>query len=165
MNIEERTHLGRSTADLPITYRGVVFPWHCDHTGHMNAMAYAGRFDEASWQLLSLFGLTSHYFRKYQRIVATVQQETTFNRELSPGDLIEIRSRMLEIRETALRVYHEMLHIETNETVAVSTSTEAHLDGATRKPCPLPPEIQRRSPHDGATASPRALEFGFPGQW
>jgi acyl-CoA thioester hydrolase len=128
-------------------------------------MWYASRFEDASWQLLSLFGLTTSYFRSHNRLMATVQQETKFNRELSAGDLIEIRSRMLEIRENALRVCHEMLHTETNETVAVSILTEAHLDSSTRKPCPLPPEIQRRAPRDNANTTPRALEFALPGQW
>jgi acyl-CoA thioester hydrolase len=25
-----------------ITYRGAVYPWHCDHRGHMNVMWYVG---------------------------------------------------------------------------------------------------------------------------
>jgi hypothetical protein len=44
--------------DLPITYRGVVYPWQCDHMGHMNVMWYVGKFDEATWQSLSMLGLT-----------------------------------------------------------------------------------------------------------
>jgi len=56
-------------------------------------------------------------------------------------------------------------HTETNEPVAVSTLTEAHLDSSTRKPCPLPTEIQRRSQRDSARTAPRALEFALPGQW
>ncbi|MDP3760216.1 MAG: hypothetical protein Q8R01_06840 [Ramlibacter sp.] len=24
-------------AEAGITYRGAVYPWHCDHVGHMNA--------------------------------------------------------------------------------------------------------------------------------
>ena len=28
------------------TYRGAVYPWHCDHVGHMNVMWYVGKFDE-----------------------------------------------------------------------------------------------------------------------
>jgi acyl-CoA thioesterase FadM len=31
------------------TYRGTVYPWHCDHIGHMNVMWYVGKFDEATW--------------------------------------------------------------------------------------------------------------------
>ena len=27
--------------DLPITYRGVVYPWQCDHMGHMNVFFHA----------------------------------------------------------------------------------------------------------------------------
>jgi acyl-CoA thioesterase FadM len=27
----------------------VVYPWHCDHMGHMNVMWYVGKFDEATW--------------------------------------------------------------------------------------------------------------------
>jgi acyl-CoA thioesterase FadM len=26
------------------TYRGAVYPWHCDHMGHMNVMWYVGKF-------------------------------------------------------------------------------------------------------------------------
>lgn len=156
---------GGGDADLSTTYRGVVHATHCNHLGHMTVMWFASKFDDASWQLLNLFGLTTSYFRSHNRLMATLQQETTFNGELAAGDLIEIRSRMLEIRENTLRVYHEMRHLESNETVAVNTSTEAHLDGSTRKACPLPPEIRRRSPAVEATTGLRALEFGLPGQW
>lgn len=31
------------------TYRGTVYPWQCDHVGHMNIMWYVGKFDEANW--------------------------------------------------------------------------------------------------------------------
>jgi len=23
-------------SEMPITYRGTVYPWHCDHMGHIN---------------------------------------------------------------------------------------------------------------------------------
>jgi len=38
----------RMCREEPITYRGLVYPWHCDHMGHMNVMWYTGKFDEAS---------------------------------------------------------------------------------------------------------------------
>ena len=40
------------------TYRGTVYPWHCDHMGHMNVMWYVGKFDEATWNLFALLGLS-----------------------------------------------------------------------------------------------------------
>ena len=39
------------------TYRGTVYPWQCDHVGHMNVMWYVGQFDEANWNLLARIGL------------------------------------------------------------------------------------------------------------
>lgn len=50
-----------------ITYRGTVYPWHCDHVGHMNVMWYVGKFDEATWQLFNAVGLTPHFLRTARR--------------------------------------------------------------------------------------------------
>ena len=41
------------------TYRGAVYPWHCDHMGHMNVMWYVGKFDEATWNLFATLGVTT----------------------------------------------------------------------------------------------------------
>jgi hypothetical protein len=46
-----------------VTYRGTVYPWHCDHMGHMNVMWYMGKFDEAVWNLFLEVGLTPSYLR------------------------------------------------------------------------------------------------------
>ena len=43
---------------LNLTYRGVVYPWHCDHMGHMNVMWYVGKFDEGTWQFMAAIGAT-----------------------------------------------------------------------------------------------------------
>lgn len=65
-----------------ITYRGTIYPQHCDHMGHMNVMWYAGKFDEASWSLLSQIGLTRTFLQQHERGLAAVQQNTTYRREL-----------------------------------------------------------------------------------
>ena len=49
------------------TYRGVVYPWHCDQMGHMNVMWYTGKFDEASWNLFAQIGITPSYLRERHR--------------------------------------------------------------------------------------------------
>jgi len=43
---------------LLLTSRSVVYPWQCDHMGHMNVMWYTGEFDEATWPLLAHIGIT-----------------------------------------------------------------------------------------------------------
>ena len=35
--------------EFHVTYRGTVYPWHCDHIGHMNVMWYSGKFDD-NWK-------------------------------------------------------------------------------------------------------------------
>ena len=49
---------------LDVTYRGTVYPWHCDHMGHMNVMWYVGKFDEATWHLFSSIGFTPEHLRE-----------------------------------------------------------------------------------------------------
>jgi acyl-CoA thioester hydrolase len=57
-----------------MTYRGCVYPWQCDHVGHMNIMWYVGKFDEANWNLLAAVGITPSYMRRENRGMAAVQQ-------------------------------------------------------------------------------------------
>ena len=51
--------IARVEAAMIETYRGVVYPWHCDHMGHMNVMWYVGKFDEATWNLFAQVGVTA----------------------------------------------------------------------------------------------------------
>jgi len=130
--------------DLPITYRGTVYPWQCDHVGHMNVMWYAGKFDEATWQYFATFGLTPSFLREQGRGMAAVQQNITYKRELRPGDVVTIRSGVLEIREKAIRFFHEMRNDETGEIAATTEMSAVHLDTVRRKSCPFPEQVVER---------------------
>ena len=72
--------------DLVETYRGMVYPWHCDHMGHMNVMWYVGKFDEATWNLFAAVGITTAFLKENRRGMAAVQQNITYRRELIAGD-------------------------------------------------------------------------------
>jgi len=80
-----------------LTYRGTVYPWHCDHVGHMNNMWFAGKFDEASWNLLLQIGITPTYLRESEKGMAAVEQITTFRRELLAGDSVEVHTQLIEV--------------------------------------------------------------------
>jgi len=62
------------------TYRGVVYPWHCDHVGHMNVMHYVGKFDEATWFLLNRIGLTRTFLATNGRGMAASSSTRNINR-------------------------------------------------------------------------------------
>lgn len=124
-----------------LTYKGTVYPWHCDHVGHMNVMWYTGKFDEATWNLFAELGITPSYLREQKRGMVAVQQTNAYKQELLAGDVIEIRSQVLEVRDKVIRFKHEMRNIETNTVAATSEFTAVHLDRQARKSCLFPPAI------------------------
>ena len=125
-----------------LTYRGTIYPWHCDHMGHMNVMWYVGKFDEATWHLFAQIGLTPSYLRESGRGMAAVQQNISYKRELLAGDIIEVRSRILELREKVLRFAHDMINVESGEIAASCELTGVHLDSAARKSIAFEDKVQ-----------------------
>lgn len=123
------------------TYRGTVYPWQCDHVGHMNIMWYVGKFDEANWNLFARLGLTPSYLRSSGRGMAAVQQNITYKRELLAGDIVEIRSHLLEIRDKSI-FRHDMTNAETREIAAFCEITGLHMDRGLRKSVPFTEAIR-----------------------
>ena len=129
---------------LELTYRGAVYPWHCDHMGHMNVMWYTGKFDEASWSLLAQIGLTREFFQQQRQGMAALQQNITYKRELRAGDIVSIRSGILDVEEKILRIFHEMQNEETREIAAFSTITGVYMDTTVRRSLRIPEEVADR---------------------
>jgi acyl-CoA thioester hydrolase len=124
-----------------ITYRGTVYPWHCDHVGHMNVMWYVGKFDEATWNLFQRLGITASYLRDNQRGMAAVDQHIQYKRELKAGDVVTVRSKVLELHERKILFRHEMQNDGTGEMAAVTTLLGVHMDTHARKACDFPPAL------------------------
>jgi acyl-CoA thioester hydrolase len=131
--------------EFTVTYRGTVYPWHCDHMGHMNVMWYVGKFDEATWQLLNSIGLSPTRLRNERIGMAAVEQRLEYKRELHAGDLVTIRSSIEEVREKSLVLVHEMINQEKEELAARTVITGVCMDLTTRKARPLPTDIRERS--------------------
>ena len=144
-----------------ITYRGTVYPWHCDHMGHMNVMWYVGKFDEASWNLLASVGLTPAYLRDSNRCMVAAEQHLAYKKELLAGDTVFVRSKVLEVRDKVILFAHEMVNGQTLEVAATSHYTVVHIDRWTRKACPLPVNDSLRSEGNGTEkAAANAVSLG-----
>lgn len=124
-----------------LTYRGTVYPWHCDHVGHMNVMWYVGKFDEATWHLFNTIGLTPNYLKENRRGMAAVDQQISYLRELHAGAVVSVHSSVVEIVEKRITFSHEMRNDETGEVAAHTTLKAVHLDAELRKACAFAPEI------------------------
>jgi acyl-CoA thioester hydrolase len=131
--------------DLVETYRGAIYPWHCDHMGHMNVMWYVGKFDEATWNLFAEMGVTAAFLKEHHRGMAAVQQNITYKREMLVGSTVAVRSAFLEVRDKVARFVHEMRNAHTGEISAVCVLTGVHMDARSRKSVPFPPDILERA--------------------
>lgn len=116
-----------------LTYRGTVYPWHCDQMGHMNVMWYVGKFDEATWQLFNAIGLGPASLAASGRGMAAVDQKISYAREVKAGAVVSISSVMEEVHARKIRFAHEMRNDETGDLVASTTILGVHMDTLTRR--------------------------------
>ena len=128
-----------------VTYRGSVYPSHCDHMGHMNVSFYVAKFDEATWQLFAAMGLTGARLRDEKLGMAGVEQHIEYKRELFPGDVVTVTSTILEVKDKVLRFAHEMRNDVTGEVAAKMVVVAVHLDATARKARALPSDVRDRA--------------------
>ena len=117
---------------------------------------YVGKFDEANWNHLARVGLTPSYLRTEERGIAAVQQNITYKRELLAGDIVEVRSRLLEIRDKSIRFRHDMRNAETGEIAASCEITAVHLDRQARKAVAFTDGVRSIAETQLAAAEPAA---------
>lgn len=125
-----------------LTYRGVVYPWHCDHMGHMNVMWYTGKFDEATWALFAQLGLTPAALRDGGRGMVAADQHIQYSSELLAGDLLSVHTRVLAVGSKSIRFRHEMRREPDGRLAAVSTLVGVHIDTRLRQSLPLPGRVR-----------------------
>jgi acyl-CoA thioester hydrolase len=127
--------------EIGITFRGMVRQSDCDHMGHMNVMWYIGKFDEATWNLAAMMGMTSQYMKDAKRGMDAVDQRIAYRREALAGDVLIVRTAILELRPKSVRFVHEMFRGEGGDHLATLVVVGVHLDTAARKSVQFEPGI------------------------
>ena len=127
------------------TFRGGVFPWEIDIMGHMNVRYYTAKYDDATLQFFGAVGLTVTYFREQDRGMAAVQQNTTYARELMAGDLVAIKTAVIDIGERKLTFRHCMTECLTGDVASTCEITGVHIDRTKRRSTPFPISIREAS--------------------
>ncbi len=128
-------------SSLGITYRGAVHQWHCDFMGHMNVMWFVGKFDEATWNLAAMMGLTAQYLKDAKRGMAAVEHRIAYRREALSGDVLTIRSAVVEVKPKSVRFVHEMRRGDAGDHLATMMVTAVHIDIVARKAIAFEPHI------------------------
>lgn len=126
------------------TFRGVVYPWHCDHLGHMTVMHYVGMFDQAAWHLFSAMGITWESMRREERGFVDVKHETEYRAEQRAGSLIVVESALTRIGNSSMTGLHRMKNTETGVIAATSAATCVYFDLEARTKLPLTDELKER---------------------
>ncbi len=125
------------------TYRAMVYPWHCDHQGHMNTMHYVGMFDAAFWQHLSAMGFTRAYLAANHTGFVDVKDTIEYKAEVPVGARIVIESGLLKVGRSSITALHVMRDSDTGETAATSEKITVYFDLAARQSAPLPDDMRQ----------------------
>ena len=126
------------------TFRSMVYPWHCDHQGHMNTMHYVGMFDTAFWHHLSALGFTREHMDKRGTGFFDVKDTIEYHAEQGPGALVAIESGLLRVGRTSIVAFHRMRNSETGEIAATSEKVTVYASLAGRTKVPLPDALRPR---------------------
>lgn len=124
------------------THRAVVFPWHCDHLGHMNVRWYGHFFDDAGFHLWSQIGL-SHATLKDRGVVTVIASiKTDFRHEARAGELLLVKSAFTRLGTKSLTMRQQMINAENGTLIATQEVVEVFFDTESRAATEMPNEIR-----------------------
>jgi acyl-CoA thioester hydrolase len=124
------------------TYRSVVFPWHCDHFGHMNARYYAHHFDDASFHLWAISGISHRDLKTRGVSVVTARSTIDFIHEMSSGDLLVVKSGFTAAGNKSVKFASNMYNADTDVLCATQRAVEVFFDETTRRSTTMPDDVR-----------------------
>lgn len=119
-----------------------VRPEWMDANGHMNLAYYVVVFDLATDALFDALDLGHAYRERTGRALFAVEAHTLYARELCLGQIARVRARLLGADGKRLHLAHEMFEAEA--CCAMQELMFLHMDLATRRACPFPPDVAAR---------------------
>jgi acyl-CoA thioesterase FadM len=125
--------------------RDAVKPTEVDVRGEAALPAYVHRFTAANSHVLAAFGMTPEYCRREQRGFSTFEFNLRFPGTLRAGDLVIVRSALVHVGNSSMRILHRLANARTSELAATLEQAGVHLDLEARRPSPLPPALRDRA--------------------
>lgn len=147
-----------------------IEPQWIDYNGHLNMAFYHVLFDRAVEEAFGLVGLGPDYVEDQKASYFAAEIHTVYKRELKLDDVVRVTLQLIDCDEKRIHYYLEIRHATEGWVAASSENLSLHVDMASRKVIPFPPEIQRnlavmraahaRLPRPGALAR----VIGIPGR-
>jgi acyl-CoA thioesterase FadM len=127
------------------TARDSIKPREVDPLGQAAFPAYIHRFSAANGHLLADFGMSPTYMKAEGRGFSTFEFRLRFLGALQAGDLIRVRSALVHVGASSMRLLHRMTNVRTGEEVATLEQSGVHLDVGARRSIPLPDQLRDRA--------------------
>jgi acyl-CoA thioesterase FadM len=125
--------------------RDTVKPWEIDVFGQSAFPFYIHRFSAGGIQTFAAFGMTPAYMREQRRGMSTFEFQLAFRGALHAGDPVHVKTGLLHLGNSSIRVFHRMFHGRTGVLVASLDQFGVHLDVDARRPTPLPDALRERA--------------------
>ncbi len=125
--------------------RDVVKPAEIDLSGGAALSHYVHRFSAANGQAIAGFGITPAYMRAEQRGFSTFEFQLELGEPLRVGDAVRVRTGLLHVGNSSLRLLHVMTREPGDLVVASLEQSGVHFDQEARRPTPLPDHLRDRA--------------------
>jgi acyl-CoA thioester hydrolase len=122
-----------------------VKPWEIDVFGQSAFPHYIHRFSAGGIQTFAAFGMTPAYMRDERRGMSTFEFQLEFRGSLHAGDPVRVKTGLLHLGNSSIRVFHRMFNGRTGAQVASLDQFGVHLDVDARRPTPLPAALRERA--------------------
>jgi acyl-CoA thioester hydrolase len=121
-----------------------IEPQWIDCNGHLNMAYYNVMFDRAIDELWLQFGIGPTYMKTRHGSTFTAECHVRYLREIHLGDPVQVSILLLAADEKRLHTFEELRHAKEGWLSATSENMTIHIDMATRKTAPFPPDIKAR---------------------
>ena len=106
---------------------------------------YIHRFSASGGHVMASFGMSPAYMRAEQRGLSTFEFQLAITGPLRAGDLVRVRSALVHVGNTSLRLFHRMTNARTGEPLATLEQCGVHFDREARRPAPLPDALRSKA--------------------
>ena len=113
-----------------------------DYNGHMNVAYYVLIFDHATDVLLEHVGLNEDYRNLTRGSVFVVESHIIYENEILVGALVEVTTRILDVDDKRLHLFHSMREVESDRITATIEIMILHVNLKTRKSSPFANSIK-----------------------
>ena len=125
------------------TARGKFRASEWDALGQVPLSAYIHVFSAANGHALAGFGMTPEYMRRTQHGFSTFEFQLALEDKIGPGDHVVVRSALLHLGTSSMRMLHVMGEARSGRTVATLEQFGVHFDQGARRPAPLPDDLRK----------------------